>query len=80
MATMTIKNLPDTLYEQLKRSAARHHRSINKEAVLCLEKALRSHPADPDAMLAHARDLRARHPGIFVTDDDLDAAKNAGRS
>lgn len=42
MATITLKNVPDDLYDQLKRSADRHRRSINREAILCLEQALQS--------------------------------------
>ncbi|MDQ3254247.1 MAG: Arc family DNA-binding protein, partial [Acidobacteriota bacterium] len=34
MATLTIKNLPDDLYQQLKRTAAQHRRSINSEVII----------------------------------------------
>jgi len=80
MATLTIKNIPDELYEELKRSAAQHRRSINSEVIVCLEKALRSTKRiDPDEFLADVRALRQSIPGIFVTDEDLRAAKNEGR-
>jgi plasmid stability protein len=31
MATLTIKNIPDDVYEQLKQRTARHRRSVNRE-------------------------------------------------
>ena len=42
MATLTIKNIPDEVYEQLKQRAARHRRSVNSEVIVCLEKVLGS--------------------------------------
>lgn len=34
MASLTIKNIPDEVYDMLKRSATANHRSINGERVL----------------------------------------------
>lgn len=79
MATMTLKNVPDELYEQLKQSAERHRRSLNSEAIVCLERALGSERVDPDALLTRARRLRARTPNLFVTDTELRAARDEGR-
>lgn len=79
MATMTIKNVPDELYEQLKKSAERHRRSINGEAIVCLERALGSERVNPEALLARARAVRAAMPGVLVTDADLRAARDEGR-
>ena len=42
MATLTIKNIPDEVYEQLKQRAARHRRSVNSEVIVCLEQVLGS--------------------------------------
>ena len=60
MATLTVTNIPDDLYERLKASAAEHRRSINSEIIVCLERALASHRIDPDALLARADALRER--------------------
>ncbi len=79
MATMTLKNVPDALYAQLKRSAERHRRSINREAIVCLEQALLGGDVDSARVLTRARALRARTRGVFVTDIELDAAKAEGR-
>jgi plasmid stability protein len=78
MATMTLKNVPDELYEQLKRSAERHRRSVNKEAITCLERALGGRP-DAAELLAEIRAARARMRDVYVTDDDLRAARDEGR-
>lgn len=40
MANVTVKNLPDELYERIKARAGRHRRSINSEIIVCLEEAM----------------------------------------
>jgi antitoxin FitA len=79
MATLTIKNIPDELYEQLKQSAARHRRSVNSEVIVCLEKVLGSSFVDPATLLASIRALRKTVSTVFVTEEDLQAAKDEGR-
>ena len=79
MPTLTIKKLPARIHARLKRSAATHRRSINSEAIECLEKALVSAPVDPQELLARLRARRERNRHIHATDGDLRAAKNWGR-
>ncbi|MEZ4701727.1 MAG: hypothetical protein R2834_15420 [Rhodothermales bacterium] len=40
MASLTIKSIPDTLLEQLRRLAEQERRSLNQQAILLLEQAL----------------------------------------
>ena len=40
MPTITLKNVPDELHRRLKERAERHHRSLNREAIRCLEAAV----------------------------------------
>ena len=40
MPAITVKNIPDLIYENLKFAAKAHHRSINSEIIACLEKEL----------------------------------------
>ena len=40
MATITLKNIPDEIYSQLKKTAQRHRRSLNSEIIVCLERSL----------------------------------------
>lgn len=81
MATLTIKNLPDPLYAQLKARAAAHRRSINSEAILVVERALtESSAGDPTNLLATLRRNRARLKGLYLTDKELRTARESGRA
>jgi antitoxin FitA len=44
---ITLKNIPDDIYERLKLTAAAHHRSVNMEAIACLERVLMPTRASP---------------------------------
>jgi plasmid stability protein len=79
MATLTIKNIPDELYEQLKQSATRHRRSVNNEVIVCLENVLRSRSVHSATFRSSISALRKNISTVFVTDDDLRAAKDEGR-
>ncbi len=79
MATLTIKNIPEKLRKRLKESAAQHRRSINSEAISCLETVLISTRVDPVEFLEQARALRQRRRRLYLTDRFLRAAKNEGR-
>jgi plasmid stability protein len=79
MITITLKNIPEDLHKRLKERAAQHHRSLNNEAIACLETALKSRQVDTEALLKRARDLRSRTP-VRLTDKDLHKYKNIGRS
>jgi plasmid stability protein len=77
--TMTLKNIPDAVYERLKTSAQMHRRSMNSEAIVCLESVLLPTKLSPAERLARARDLRAALPkGEFLA-EDIDAMKREGR-
>lgn len=79
MPAFTVKNIPDKLYSQLKQSAEAHHRSINSELIVCLEKILTPQKIDKEVLLSSARSIRDRLNNIKVTEEDLNKAKNAGR-
>jgi antitoxin FitA len=36
MTTITVKHIPDALYERLKLTAKTNHRSINSEIIACI--------------------------------------------
>jgi plasmid stability protein len=78
MATLTIKNVPDELYQLLKETAHRQRRSINREALLRLELALRSVQGEEEALMERIRRMRGRFPD-FLTEDDRKAAMTEGR-
>lgn len=77
--TLTLKNVPDDIYERLKAAAEMHHRSLNSEAIVCLETVLAPVKLAPAERLARARQLRASlGAGTFRT-RDIDLAKRQGR-
>ncbi|MBI2384099.1 MAG: plasmid stability protein [Gammaproteobacteria bacterium] len=76
--TLTLKNIPDDIYTRLKRSAAAHRRSLNSEALVCLEAVLMPGHIAPPERLARARALRASLHGKFKA-RDIDALKREGR-
>ncbi len=81
MAVLTIKNLPDALYDRLKDRARVRGRSLNREAILAIESALAEPgPEATDTFLAEAAALRARAAIAPVSITDLDRAKRAGRA
>jgi plasmid stability protein len=79
MPTLTIKRLPARLHARLKRQAAAHRRSLNSEAIECLEKSLPGEPLSPEEFLAEIRAFRERNKKIFVTQKELNRAKRWGR-
>ena len=79
MATLTLKNVPEKLHKRLKESAAQHRRSINSEAITCLERVLTSQRVDPKEFLAEVDAMRERMPKAYITEEFLRAAKNEGR-
>ena len=79
MPTITVKNIPEDLYERLKESARAHRRSINSEVIVCIEKAIGTNKIDVEAEIADARELREKIGDYDLTDDDLKQFKSEGR-
>jgi plasmid stability protein len=77
--TLTLKNIPDEVYERLKASAEAHRRSLNSEAIVCLESVLLPGRIEPGERLARARALRATLGRTKFKARDIDALKREGR-
>lgn len=77
--TLTLKNIPDDVYQRLKASAETHRRSLNSEAIVCLEAVLLPGRADPSERLARARALRAALLETKFRARDIDVMKREGR-
>ena len=77
--TLTLKNIPDAVYDQLKLSAETHRRSMNSEAIVCLEAVLFPGRVEPAERIARARALRASLGKRKFNVGDIDALKRAGR-
>lgn len=76
--TLTLKNIPDDVYERLRVAAEMHRRSLNSEAIVCLETVLTPTKIPPGERLARARQLRAGLSGKFRA-PDVDTLKKQGR-
>lgn len=77
--TLTLKNIPDVVYDRLKLSAEAHRRSMNSEAIVCLEAVLLPTRVTPAERLARARELRASLPKVQFQVGDIDELKREGR-
>jgi antitoxin FitA len=79
MVTLTLKNLPDHLYQKLKQSATQNHRSLNREVIACLEKAVSSPKLRKTEILDRVRTLRQKTAGHVLSESELLEAKHEGR-
>jgi plasmid stability protein len=88
MTSITIKNLPPELYEQLKLRAQNNRRSINNEVIVMLEMGVemdlhlapKRTPAEVEKILARTRKVRELTANYRLTDEELEKAINEGRS
>lgn len=80
MATLTIKNFPDSLYAELTQVAQKNRRSINKEAIVSVERGLDRVGIDRELLdrIRLRREKMAKH-GVRLTDELLYEFKNEGR-
>ena len=76
--TLTLKNIPDEVYERLRMAAEMHRRSLNSEAIVCLESVIAPTRINRAERLARARQLRAGLGTQFHT-REMDALKAGGR-
>jgi plasmid stability protein len=77
--TLTLKNIPDEVYQCLRASADRNRRSLNSEAIVCLESVLLPGRVPTSERLARARTLRGALPKPTLEAHDIDAMKREGR-
>jgi plasmid stability protein len=76
---LTLKNIPDEVYSRLKVAAETHRRSLNSEAIVCLETALVPGKIMPNERLARARELRTEFGAMKFEAGDIDTYKHQGR-
>jgi plasmid stability protein len=79
MPTITLKNIPDDLYERLKLQARAHRRSVNSELIHCLETVLRPKRVTAQERLARIRAIRPRIDPQAVGAQDILAVIDDGR-
>lgn len=79
MTALTIKNIPDELYRELKLVAEQHHRSINSEVIVRLKDTLLPRKISPTEVLKNVQAFRNRVTPNLVSPDDISNAINKGR-
>ena len=77
---LTLKNIPDEVYQRLKAAAEANRRSLNSEAIVRLESALLTGRRTAAEHLLRARELRAALPQGKFRALGIDAAKRSGRA
>ena len=79
MANITVKKIPDDLYERLRASARLHHRSINGEIIASIERHVAARRVSVEELLARVRRGRERL-GDPWSPEEIDAAIDEGRA
>jgi len=79
MSALTIKGIPDHLYDALKNTSQLNHRSINSEAIVCLERALLPLRITTEERLGEIQRLRGTIPRGAITADGIRNAIDEGR-
>ena len=79
MATITVKGIPDELYQRLKDAAQASHRSVNSEIITRIERSLMPHRATVQQLLQRVRRLQTGFAGRVLELEDLEAARRTGR-
>ncbi|CAK6696258.1 hypothetical protein OGCDGJMD_02004 [Cyanobium usitatum str. Tous] len=77
--TLTLKNLPAALHARLEAAAKQHRRSLNNEAIVCLEAGLGVAVPSAEEELAQIRLLRGSLGPHVFDPDAIDAFKREGR-
>ena len=73
MPNITVKNIPDSIYNKLKQQAQTQHRSMNSEIIACLERTVEPKRVSPDKILRQARMMRKKVRGSLSAEEIQDA-------
>jgi plasmid stability protein len=79
MPAITVKNIPDELYEKLKEAASNHHRSLNSELIYCLETVLAPQRISALERIRAAREVRPKIGADRVSCEEIQLAIDQGR-
>lgn len=78
--TITLKGIPENVYLQLKSSAETNRRSINSEAIACLETVLLPRKTSAISHASKAQIVRQALNGQQFQPEDIDQFKRTGRT
>lgn len=79
MPSLTLRNIPDSIYEKLKTLAGQNRRSLNSEALTRLEESVGAPRQSLQVHIERVRDLRKMFKGPALTPEAIEAAINHGR-
>ena len=79
MPALTIKNIPDTIYQQLKSAAELHRLSINSKVLTYLERSFMTTKTSPTERLSRIEQLRANIKPNSITPEAIELAISSGR-
>ena len=80
MRTLTIRNLPEAVYEQLRHQAVRNKCTLNDELLRCLKSAVEIHPRNRAEFLETVVRERESLSVPPLTDEFLEQAIATGRT
>jgi len=69
---ITIKGIPDDVYQLLKTKADMNHRSINSEVIVTLTNALTSKRIETETLLERTNVLKSKSKGMIAMDEIVD--------
>lgn len=75
MPDITVKNIPDELYNKVSEQAKANHRSINSEIIACLEQSVQAEQYSADYILQEARRMRRKVKGCLSAQEITKAIK-----
>ena len=80
MVTITVKNIPEDIYERIKLQAKANRRSVNSEIISIFEQAVPNRtPRDVKEILERARKVRELTAHYTITADEINRWKKEGR-
>ena len=79
MPAITIKNVPNELYDDIKKSASKNLRSINNEIIYRLRKTLFQRKINPNRLISKIDKINSQISLPTLNDDFILDAKNQGR-
>ena len=81
MPNITVRDIPEGIYQKIKQEAIANKRSINSEILYGLEQNYGNSQQDKRVTLENVRRLRAKIKGkIYLTEAEIAKAKNEGRA
>ena len=80
MRNITVKNIPDDLYDKIKTTAHNNRRSINNEIINRLDQSLKSAKLDVNSLINRIETFHSNIEMPLLTDDLIQNVKQEGRS